>query len=205
MSACPKCGYQNLQLARFCQSCGTPLPPQSFSQTFTPTPVPHYYQQPKSGLSSPQIVIIVVVLVAVLVVGAVATAFYFFYAPFSQISRVSPGPGPVQVTGFFLAIIYRDSSQSYFGPTYRFLSVPGPMFLQHGEIFRSNFTLTLGGMVSHSVDSTTLGFSQGFTLQSISPNPLLTMSPGSATTFTATLQAPNVDFRGTVTIDLFTH
>jgi len=186
-------------------SCGTPLPPQTYSQSFTPTNAPHYYQQPKSGLSSAQIVIIVVVLVAILVVGAVAAAFVF-YAPFSLISRVSSTPGPVEVTGVFLAIIYPNSaSEGHFGPAYRFLGFPGPMYFQHGQIFQSKFTLTLQGAESHSIDSTTLGFSGGFTLRSLTPTPPLTMAPGSATTFTATLQAPNADSRGSVTIDLFTH
>ncbi len=139
-------------------SCGTPLPPQTYSQSFTPTDAPHYYQQPKSGLSSAQILIIAVVLVVILVVGAVAAAFVF-YAPFSLISRVSSTPGPVEVAGLFLAIIYPNyASDGYFGPAYRYLGFPGPMYFQRGQIFQSKFTLTLQGAESHSIDSTTLGF-----------------------------------------------
>ncbi len=152
-----------------------------------------------------KVVIIVIVLVVVLVVAVAATAFIFF-APANLISRVTPRPGPVTVTGLFLAIMYPNSaSDGYFGSAYRYLSNAIPIYLQHGQSYQTRFTLTLGTGTDHTLDSITLALSDGFTLTSYIPNLPLTMTPGSSTTFTITLQAPNTDYTGPVTIDLFTH
>src|SRR5712692_6022103 len=86
------------------------------------------------------------------------------------VSRTSLSPGPVTVSGLFLAIIYPNSSSNYFGQAYRFPNNALPVHLQHGEIFQTKFDLTLQGTsLSHSVDSITLGFSGQFSIQSVTP------------------------------------
>src|SRR5947208_14894434 len=97
-NACPVCGYQNLQQARFCQSCGRPVPVQP-SQPFIQTS-PHYYTPPRSGMGSGTTVLIIAIVLIVVLVVAVAAAVFVFYTP-ALISRVSPRTGPVAVTGLF--------------------------------------------------------------------------------------------------------
>ncbi len=205
-STCPKCGYQNIQLAKFCQSCGTPLPAQPSSQPIAPAPAPYYTLPPRRGIRSEEkAIIIVVALVAILVVGVVATVF-IFYSPFSFISQVTPRPVPVVVTGFLLHIQYPNSaSNGYFGPATRVLNTPFIVYLQHGEHFQLNLTLTLAAnAVAHSVNSISFTFSPGLTLVSVNPNPPVSIQPGFPVRFTVTCQAPNSDYAGPATLDLFT-
>ena len=152
-----------------------------------------------------KIVIIVVVLIAVIGLAAAASV-YLFFSPFATITRVST-PGPVTVTGLYLYIAYPNftATTGYFGSAYRFLNY-GIIYLQHGESYKTSFTLSLQpSETTHYVDRIDLAFSGGFTLQSTSPNPPFPVAPGSSTTITLTIQAPSTDYDGSVTIDLFTH
>ncbi len=203
-SVCPRCGNSNLESARFCVSCGTPLAAQPSTQSFAQSR-PAYFAPPRyrTGIGNGTI-IIVIVLVVTIAVASVAGALFFLYSA-GSISRTSLNPGAVTISGLFLAIIYPDSSSNYFGPAYRFLNNALAVHLQHGETFQTEFTLTLQGTSSgHSVDSINLGFSGEFTIQSVTPAPPVTMAAGSSTSFAVTLQAPNSDYNGPVTIDIFT-
>ena len=155
--------------------------------------------------SGAKVVIIVVVLIAIIGFAAAASV-YVFFSPFAAISRVS-NPGPVTVTGLYLFIVYPNynSTNGYFGPSYRFLN-SGPIILQNGQSYKTSFTLSLQPTeTSHYVDRIDLAFSGGFTLQSTSPNPPFPVTPGSSTMLTVAMQAPATNYDGPVTIDLFTH
>lgn len=202
MPTCPKCGYQNLEAAKFCQSCGTPLIVQTPSQPVAPAPMPYYTLPPRQGMRSEEkAIIIVVLLVGILVVGTVTAAL--IYTPF-KLSRVIPRPAPVIMTGFILHIQYPNSaSYGYFGSATRPLNAPFILYLQHDQEFRGNFTLTLSAnSVPHSVDSISITSSPGFTLLSVSPILPRVIQPGSFVNFTVTCQAPNNDYTGPVTLNL---
>ena len=155
--------------------------------------------------SEEKTIIIVIVLVGILVIGIIASAFIFF-SPLN-LSRVIPRPAPVVVTVFTLHIQYPDSASSgYFGSATRLLNTPFFSYLQHGEHFQANFTLTLAAnALPHSVDSISFGSPISFTLLSASPNPPVTIQPGTSLSFRVMCQAPNGDYAGPATLDLVTH
>ena len=127
----------------------------------------------------------------------------FYYTTARQIGRIS-GLGPVHVTTLAIVIIYHNASDKYFGKAFQF-PVLGSIDLQHQQTYQVNTTLTLSSSISHSIDSATLAYSDGFLIQAESPNLPLTVTPGSSVTLTVILQAPNYDYSGPVTIDLLTH
>jgi len=108
-STCPKCGFQSIPNARFCQHCGNPLPTQtSPGQSYTSTPRPYYAIQSRPGMSGGEkAVIIVVLLVIILVIGG-AAAVYLYWSPI--LIRTSFNPVNVTFTGAFLGIIYAATS-----------------------------------------------------------------------------------------------
>jgi len=150
------------------------------------------------------VLIVAIVLIVVLVV-AVAAAVFVFYTP-ALISRVSPRTGPVAVTGLFLEIFYPNSSYNgYFGNSLRPIGYAIPIYLQHNQIYQTQFTLTLAPGRNRTIDQISVASSNGFRIQSYSPTLPVTMTPGSSTIFTVTLQAPSTDYMGPVTIDLYTY
>ena len=205
-STCPKCGFQSIPNARFCQHCGNPLPTQtSPGQSYTSTPRPYYAIQSRPGMSGGEkAVIIVALLIIILVIGG-AAAVYLYWSPI--ITRTSFSPGNVNVIGVFLVIIYpgtsfQNNTTGYFGSAYQQISYM--KYLQHNEIFTATFTLTNVEGTSHTVTSIELAFSPGFGLQSTNPIPPQTVQGGGSMTFTVTLQAPSNNYVGAVSIDLFT-
>ena len=148
--------------------------------------------------------IIVVLLVVILLVGGVAAA-YLYFSPI--ITRTSFNPENVTVTGVFLVIIYpgnsfQNNTTGYFGNAYQEISFV--KYLQPNQIFTATFTLTNRESTSHVVNSISLAYSPGFTLQSTNPHPPQTVQGLASMTFTATLQAPNSNHSGFVNLDLFT-
>jgi zinc-ribbon domain len=204
MPTCPKCGSQNNELAKFCQSCGAPLlqAQSPAPATVAPSPVPYYTFPTKTGIRTEEKVLIVaVVLVAILVVGGIAAA-YIYFTPL--VNRVSTR-GPVTVTPLVLLILYPNGSfDTHFGSSPRTLSL-FPIYLQHGEIHTSTFTLTLSSSDGdRTLESMTFGFSPGFSIQSVTPQLPYAMSRGSSVDVTVTWRAPNVDYTGPAALDLFT-
>ncbi len=205
MSGCPKCGYLNPEAARFCQSCGAPLPAQQFGQPFSPRPIPSYAEPPRRERTSGEaIVIVAVILLVVLLVGGLASALFYF--PFTTIRRtVTVEPRTIIITGLNLQIHYASPYDSYFGPPTQY---PGGLTLQlqQGQRFSYSFKLTMGGTggTSHSIDTVAL-VTPGFTFITIGPALPFGFSAGSSVTFTMTIQAPNYGFAGPLTIVLSTH
>jgi hypothetical protein len=200
MSACPKCGRQNSELASFCQSCGTRLQVQSFGQPFPRSPITHQTQSAGGGVSIGKIVIVVFLILGV--ISAISFAVVY-YEGTQLINRVS-GIGPVEITHLVLYINYSHTSDNYLGAQYQFPTL-SPVYLHYGQTYLANMSLSLQSTVSHSLDSVALGFSDGFTVQSVSPQLPFVMTQGSSIILGVTIQAPNTNYSGTVTIDLFTH
>ncbi len=149
-------------------------------------------------------VIIVVLLVIILVIGG-AAAVYFYASPI--LTRTSFNPGNVTVTGVFLVIIYpgtsfQNNTTGYFGNAYQEISFV--KYLQPNQIFTATFTLTNRESTSHIVNTISLAYSPGFTLQSTNPNPPQTVQGLALVTFTVTMRAPNSNYSGFVNLDLFT-
>jgi len=149
-------------------------------------------------------VIIVVLLVIILVIGG-AAAVYFYASPI--LTRTSFNPGNVTVTGVFLVIIYHGTSfqnntTGYFGNAYQEISFV--KYLQPNQIFTATFTLTNRESTSHIVNTISLAYSPGFTLQSTNPNPPQTVPGLASVTFTVTMRAPNSNYSGFVNLDVFT-
>ena len=181
------------------------LPTQPPSQSYNSTPRPYYAIPSRPGVSGGEkAVIIVVLLVVILLVGGAAAA-YIYWSPI--ITRTSFTPGNVNVTGVFLVIIYpgtsfQNNTTGYFGNAYREISFVN--YLQPNQIFTATFTLTNRESTSHVVNTISLAYSPGFTLQSTNPNPPQTVQGLASMTFTVTMRAPNSNYSGFVNLDLFT-
>jgi len=149
-------------------------------------------------------VIVVVLLIVILLVGG-AAAVYLYWIPI--ITRTSFTPGNVTVTGVFLVIIYpgtsfQNNTTGYFGNAYQEISFA--KYLQPNQIFTATFILTNRERTFHIVNTISLAYSPGFTLQSTNPHPPQTVQGLASVTFTVTLQAPNSNYSGFVNLDLFT-
>src|SRR6058998_1016806 len=168
-STCPKCGFQSIPNARFCQHCGNPLPTQtSPGQSYTSTPRPYYAIQSRPGMSGGDKAVIIVVFLVI----------------------IYPGTS------------FQNNTTGYFGNSYREISFVN--YLQPNQIFTTTFTLTNRENTSHIVNTISLAYSPGFTLQSTNPHPPQTVQGLASVTFTVTLQAPNSNYSGFVNLDLFT-
>jgi len=189
--------FQNVQVGRFCGSCGNSLPLYPNS----PINQPYYSSPPRSGISgSTKAIIIVVVIVGLFLILPAATLFYYTSSLTS--SRLS-FTGPATITGIELAIVYQNQpGPNYFGPQFQFVQYGHLSPVQ--PIIPTKLTLTLAtNQTSHTVTSISLGYSGAFTIQSISPATPFAVTPGTTTTLAVTLLAPSTTFNGPVTIDVY--
>ena len=154
--------------------------------------------------STTKVIIIAFVLVAVLGISSFAVFLAYSPVPFGTITS----PRSITITSFTLFIVYPNyptQNTGYFGASYQTLCC-APIYLQPGETHQAQFVLRLAANeTSHSVDQLSLGFSGSFNILSTSPNPPFTVPPGTSPIITVTLQAPNTNYDGPVTIDLTTH
>lgn len=109
----------------------------------------------------------------------------------------------VQVTGYNLQVYYAGSTSNYFGPTYQSLGGSG-MNLNGGQTFTYTITFTSSAiLLRHSIEQLSVT-TPGFTLDSISPNLPITLSPGGSATITLTVTTPDENYNGPVTFQLYT-
>jgi hypothetical protein len=201
MSACPNCGHQNVELASFCQSCGIRLAVEPSGQPFPRSPITHETQSSVGGgVSTMKIILVIFLIIGVISAISFAVVYYEGTQFINRVSEI----GPVEMTGLLLYINYSHGSDNYLGAHYQFL-IRSPIYLHYGQTYQANMSLTLQSTVSHSLDSVVLGFSDGFTIQSVSPQLPFAMTPGSSIILGVTIQAPSTNYSGAVTIDLFTH
>ena len=109
----------------------------------------------------------------------------------------------VQITGYNLDTTYAGSTQGYFGPSSQALSGTG-LTLSGGQTFTDTITISDSAiLLKHSIEQFSVT-TPGFTLDSVTPSLPITLSPGDSVTVTLTLTAPNENYAGPVTYNLYT-
>lgn len=147
--------------------------------------------------STVKIIIALVVIIGVIAVGSTIAAFEYYSSTLPNRDVAHP---------VVLAIIYpNQATDGYFGLAYWDMNGGLPLYLGHGQTHTIPWTLTnRDAATSHTLDSVTTGFSGGFTVQSVTPNLPLTVAGGATIALNFTIKAPDTDYNGPVTIDLFT-
>jgi len=118
-------------------------------------------------------------------------------------SQVIAPSNQVQITGYNLDVSYAGSTSGYFGPSSQALSGTG-LTLNGGQQFTDTITISDSAILfKHSIEQFSVT-TPGFTLDSVTPNLPITLSPGGSVTITLTLTAPNEDYTGPITYNLYT-
>jgi hypothetical protein len=130
------------------------------------------------------------------IVVVVVILAFFAYATISGTSA-----NKVNITGANLQISYTNGG-TYLGPSSQALS--GTISVNGGDQITYTITFTTSAwLFTHSINSISMGTS-GFTLISVSPNLPYTLSPSSSVAITLTIQTPNANYNGPITILLST-
>ncbi len=207
---CVKCSADIPKDSQFCNICGTKVAASNGQSKDVPqnepikqvqqTPVTQNVAKP-SIFSLRNIALAIGGIIALFIVVSVIAAF--ISGMDSGMQSISNNAKTVTITGDNLDISYTGSTSGYFGPTSQAISST-PLTLKGGQQLTSSFTITSSALLlNHDINQISVT-TPGFTLNSVTPNLPITLSPGSSVRVTLTITAPNEDYSGPITYNLGT-
>ena len=121
-----------------------------------------------------------------------------------QIVTAAPTPVPtpvykVTIPAINLNIAYNGKTNGYLGPTSQSVATSLPT-VNGGDEFTETLTLHSSALVfTHSIDNMIIT-TQGFTIESITPNLPYSFSPGSSMSFTLEIKTPMENYDGPINL-----